>query len=419
MATPVEGDIAFGLAQMQGSDRIEKMAENIYLFPDFGNVGVVVTGEGVVIVDTGSPSKPHTVLDRLRQITDEPVKYIIYTHGQADHAANAQALLDDAAQRGYPRPTIIGHSRVAARMNRYAEMYGHNAFINRIQFRVPKDKIGFPPNFRFIRPDVTYEESMKFRLGKYTFELYHEMGETDDITWVHIPEQKAIFTGDLIIYGCPNIGNPFKIQRFTIEWAQAMEHMASKGAEVLGPGHGEVLRGEPATDWLLTTGRALHWLHDEVVRRMNEGQWEEQIINEVELPAEFANHPAMAPVYGCPYYIVRATYRRYGGWYSGNPSHLKSSRTADIAKEVVVLAGPESLIKRAEVLSGNGNPQLALHLLDYVIDSGADKALKAQALQMKSVALKALAEAETSFISRSILFNGSLTAAEEANALED
>jgi alkyl sulfatase BDS1-like metallo-beta-lactamase superfamily hydrolase len=152
---------------------------------------------------------------------------------------------------------------------------------------------------------------------------------------------------------------------------------------------------------------------------MNEGQWEEQIINEVELPAEFAHHPAMAPVYGCPYYIVRATYRRYGGWYDGNPSHLKSSRTADIAKEVVVLAGADALLKRAEILIGNGNAQLALHLMDYVLDSGAEKDLKVQALQMKSTALKQLAEAETSFISRSILFNGSLTAAESAQKLVD
>jgi alkyl sulfatase BDS1-like metallo-beta-lactamase superfamily hydrolase len=385
------------------TQRIEPMAEDLYLLPGFGNVGIAVTGEGVVMVDTGSAGDMGGVVARLRQITQEPVKYIIYTHGQADHAANAPAILKEAAERGYPRPTIIAHSKVVDRMNRYAELYGHNAFINRIQFRVPPSLPGFPLNHNFIRPDITYEDSLKFRLGRLTFELYHEMGETDDITWVYVPERKAVFSGDLYVSSCPNIGNPLKIQRYEVEWANALERIASFKPEALGPGHGDILRGAELEDSLLTVARSLRYLHDEVVRRMNLGQWEEQIYQEVELPPQLANHPAMAPIYGCPYYIVRAIYRRYGGWYDGNPSHLHPRPTHEIAAEVAALAGPEKLLQRAESLAEEGQRQLALHLLDFVLDGAGDADLKKRAMTLKSAWLKQLAAEQTSFISRSIL----------------
>jgi alkyl sulfatase BDS1-like metallo-beta-lactamase superfamily hydrolase len=259
---------------------------------------------------------------------------------------------------------------------------------------------------------------MMLTLGDLTLQLNHAMGETDDITWIHVPQRRAIFSGDLVIRSCPNIGNPLKPQRFEVEWAEALERMLALAPEVLGPGHGAVLRGEPLADELRTTARALRFLHDEVVRRLNAGQGEEQIVREVRLPEELARHPALAPVYGSPRFIVQATVRRYTGWYDGNPSHLAPAPPTQIAAEVVGLAGAEALLARAEALAHEGQDQLALHLLDFALDAnqdgGQDAALHRRALQLKSASLARLAEAETSFIARSILANAAERAAEDA-----
>ena len=386
-----------------GRTDIHELALDLYLLEGFGNVGVAVTGEGVVVIDTGAPGSD--VLARLRQVTQEPVRAIIYTHGHADHAANAGRFLHEAAERGDPRPTILAHTNVAKRMSRYAEQYGLQAHINRIQFRIPEQLPAFPPDVAFVRPDMTYETSMKFRLGRLSFELCHALGETDDATWVYVPERRAIFSGDLVISSCPNIGNPLKVQRYEVEWAEALERMAALHAEVLSPGHGSLLRGEAVEDTLLATARALRYLHDEVVRRMNLGQWEEQIVSEVALPPDLAAHPALAPIYGSPAFIVHAIYRRYGGWYDGNPTHLSPARFADVAREVALIAGVESLLQRAEQLSQAGKHQLALHLLDFVIEGVEDADVKQRALYIKAAALEHLAAVETSFISRSILSN--------------
>jgi alkyl sulfatase BDS1-like metallo-beta-lactamase superfamily hydrolase len=393
------------------------MTDGLYLLPGFANAGAIVTPDGVVIVDTGNSNFPDAVLGRLRQITQQPIRYIIYTHAHADHAANATPILQEAERRGDPRPKIIGHVNTLARMNRYAEMYGHNAFINRVQFQVPPDRPSFPSNDHCIRPDVTYTHAMTLQLGELTLALHHAMGETDDITWIHVPERKAIFSGDLVIGSCPNIGNPLKVQRYAVEWANALEQMLALQPDVLGPGHGIVLRGAELHETLRVMAQALRYLHDEVVRRMNLGQWEEQIVNEVHLPPELANHPALAPVYGHPTFIVHAIYRRYGGWYDGNPSHLAPSRTSDIAAEVVGLAGSEALLQRAESLQQIGNHPMALHLIDFVVDGTPEIQTKARALQLKSTSLKARVEAETSFISRSILTVSAERIAREAEQL--
>ncbi len=401
-----------------GGSGITELAPDLYCLESFGNVGVVITGEGVVVIDTGSPTNPQAVLEPLRQLTNQPVRFIIYTHGHADHAANALPLLQEAADRGDERPHIIGHVHVLRRMARYGELHGQQGFINRLQFRIPEPLPGFPADRQFVPPDITYETQMTFRLGGLSFELRHAMGETDDATWVYMPERKVVYCGDLFVSSCPNIGNPLKVQRYEVEWAEALEQIVALCPEVLSPGHGPVLRAEAINEALLTTSRALRYLHDEVVRRLNLGQWQEHIVNEVHLPPELAAHPALAPIYGCPAYIVRAIVRRYAGWYDGNPSHLSPSPTPAIAAEVLALAGSRPLLDRAEQLSSEGRHQLALHLLDFLIDGTGDADEKRQALRVKSASLKQLASSETSYISRSILSLGAERLARELGGEE-
>lgn len=113
------------------------------------------------------------------------------------------------------------------------------------------------------------------------------------------------------------------------------------------------------------------------------------------------------PFTGGPTFIVHAISRRYGGWYDGNPAHLSPARSADVAvaREVALLVGVELLLQRAEQLTRAGEYQLALHLLDFVIEGIEDADGKPRALRMKAAALEHLAAVETSFISRSILSN--------------
>jgi len=380
--------------------KVEEVAPKVYCITAFGNVGFVVTKEGVVVVDTATRVMGETIQEDIREVTDAPIHSVIYTHGHFDHAFGVSALLKDAEERGYPKPRIISHENVVRRFNRYGELQSQQEFINRIQFDIPADMRVVPRKYHY--PDVTYHDRFSFRLGDVTFELRFGMGETDDATWVWIPERRVVFAGDFVIWSCPNIGNPFKVQRYETEWAEALEQIASLHPNVLVPGHGPPIQGERIQQVCLGTAQALRYLHEEVVKRLNQGAWIEQILEEVKLPEDLAKEPYLAPIYGCPTFIIHGIYRRYAGWYDGNPSHLFPSRTRDIVKEVVALAGgPEALLNRAEALKEAGETQLALHLVDFVLDNPETASLK-EAHGLKADLLQAKADAEPSFIARNI-----------------
>ena len=156
---------------------------------------------------------------------------------------------------------------------------------------------------------------------------------------------------------------------------------------------------------LMVTIEALRYLEDEVLRRLNEGQWYEEILHAVELPEHLARSRFLTPMYGCTAFAVHSILRRYTGWYDGNPSHLFPSHSDEIAREVLSLAGgPVAVLERARALAAQGERgaiQLALHLLDFVIHGGAAEAEETRGL--KAQYLEARAKHEDSFIARNIL----------------
>ena len=397
-------------------DAPERLAEGVHLLPLFGNATCVDTGDGLVVVDTCVRGRGPRMLEMIRSLSDAPIRYVIYTHGHLDHAFGVWALLEEAERRGRSRPVIVAHEAVAARFDRYLEMAGYTEHINRIQFRVPPEqKIIVRDRFHY--PDLTYRDRLELRVGGMTLELAHAKGETDDATWVWIPERRVACAGDLFLWSCPNIGNPFKVQRYEVEWAEALEAIAAKAPLAMAPGHGPGLLGEETVrEACLETARALRWLHDEVVRRLNAGMWPDAILREVTaLPPELAARPYLAPTYGCPTFIVHGILRRYHGWFDGNAAHLFPAPAGEIAADVVSLAGERRLLTRARERARAGEAQRALHLVDFVLDGGAP-GFTAEAQALKAELLTARAAAEPSYIARSILQNGAATAAAAARA---
>jgi alkyl sulfatase BDS1-like metallo-beta-lactamase superfamily hydrolase len=380
--------------------KVRDFGNGAHMLMMWANVCLLEASEGVVVFDTGFVFSGPRVVEALRKITDKPVRYIVYGHGHADHAFGARELVKDAEERGHGKPVIIAHENLPKRFDRYQEMLAYHEHINRIQFDIPENMPAYPR--RYIYPDLTYRDSMSVKVGDTTFELRHSLGETDDTTWMWVPEKKTVCTSDLWVWSCPNIGNPFKVQRFETEWANALEQIAAKGPELLLPGHGPAIEGkEKIRDACLIVAKALRFLHDQVVCMLNEGKWQEEILNTFEWPEEFAGSPYLRSIYGHPWFVVQGILRRFHGFYDGNPSHLFPAPTSDIGKEVLALVGdPGKILDRARDLSQKGNHQLALHLVDLVIDSDDDK--EKHALELKAELLQSLADNEDSLIARNI-----------------
>ncbi|MCK4384209.1 MAG: MBL fold metallo-hydrolase, partial [Candidatus Lokiarchaeota archaeon] len=355
--------------------------------------------------------------DEVRSYSNKPVKYIIYSHGHFDHAFGYGPFIEEIKKKGWDMPEVIAHENCIRRFEKYEILGKYHDWINKQQFASVsgRGRSSVVSARETLDPTIILrgnESSYSFKLGGVNFELYHDKGETEDSIWLWVPEKKTICTGDLIVSSFPNIGNPFKVQRYPKDWAIAMERMREKDAEYLVPGHGRLIESkEKVKDVLSITAEVMHFVHDEVVKRLNEGKWFEQIYYEMlEIyPDKFKKHKILRGIYGCYRFAIHATYRLYHGWYdSGNPTDLFPSRTDDIAREILNLNSGSVYLEHANKLYSEGKLQLALHILDIIIKGSNEKDAKvlADALKLKLKILREKAKVESSFIATNILEKG-------------
>jgi alkyl sulfatase BDS1-like metallo-beta-lactamase superfamily hydrolase len=323
------------------------------------NASWINTTEGTVLIDTLMGSVVANQMKEKIQETGGVVKTIIYTHHHGDHVGGASVFLDQ-------NPEIIAQRFLNEDLEKLEILKEHRARIASVQFNVPFN----PDRFRnFIRPTRTFSDTMTFSLGDKTFELYHARAETDDAVWVYVPEIKAVFVGDLIIAGFPNIGNPFKPTRFALPWARALEAVRAKEADLLiAHGGRAVYQGAEIKELLDANIEAIYSIHDQVVDGLNKDIPVEEMIHQIKLPDHLRNNPYLQFVYSRPEFAVYNIYRWYHGYFDHNPAHLLPRPDKEVNNEIFNMIGnPQTILDRSKVLFDQGQAQLALQILDILL----------------------------------------------------
>jgi alkyl sulfatase BDS1-like metallo-beta-lactamase superfamily hydrolase len=344
----------------------------------------------------------------VRRWETAPLHTAIYTHGHVDHAYGLPPYLREAEARGRARPQIVGHVDVAPRMRRYVETAGYNTVINSRQFGVP---IRWPLESQ--PPTVTYEHRLDLCVGGRELRLWHARGETDDHTYVWLPDARVLCTGDLFIWAAPNAGNPQKVQRYAADWAQALRAMAALEPELLLPGHGLPIAGAARVrEALVDTALYLESLYRQTLELLNTGASVYEIVERVRAPAHLEAKPYLRPVYDEPEFIVRNVVRCLGGWYTGVPSELKPAPRAALAREIAALAGGvERLLTRADERLREGDLRLASHLADFACEAAPDSA---EAHRVRAAVYQRRVAAEPSTMSKGIFGAAARESAEKA-----
>jgi alkyl sulfatase BDS1-like metallo-beta-lactamase superfamily hydrolase len=315
---------------------IAEVDRGVAFVPSFANVSAFSSGDGLVLVDTGSVFVAEAVHEVLRGWSPMRLNTAIYSHGHIDHVFGVPVWEAEAEEKGWPRPTVVAHHALPARFDRYIATAGYNEIINQRQFNVPG--LRWPTEYRY--PDRTYEQHLELEVGGVEFELHHARGETDDHTWTWVPGHGVLCCGDLFIWASPNAGNPQKVQRYPREWAAALREMVGLCPEVLLPGHGFPILGPDRIRQALTdTADLLDSLVDQTLELMNAGARLDEIIHTVAVPARLLDRPYLQPVYDEPEFVVRNVWRQFGGWWDGNPATLKPAPEAALARELAALAG--------------------------------------------------------------------------------
>ncbi|MHA1727532.1 MAG: alkyl sulfatase dimerization domain-containing protein [Promethearchaeota archaeon] len=344
--------------------------------------GWVKTIDGVVIIDTLiSRTAAREVYKRIKEGSgNNKIKYIIYTHGHLDHVQGAEAFLADS-------PEIIASKYLPARLDNYKMLAQHRNRIAAQQFNLPETKITkeIQNKLNWIYPTKTFLGEMTISLGGKTFELHTARAETDDVCWVYVPELKAAFIGDLLIGSFPNIGNPWKPTRFALDWAKTLEKVREKEPELLFySGAGNIAKGKEKILNLLDAHiEVIRSLHDQVVEYINQDIHISEMIHLVKIPDHLKNNPHLRSAYSRVEFFVYNVYRWYHGYFDGNPAHLLPEPEKIVNKEVLNLIGDsDKIIKRVNALLSDNKAQLALQILDILIQAKPEN-IDARKLRIK------------------------------------
>ncbi len=380
--------------------RLAEVADGVAFLPNFANCAVVETDDGLVMVDTGSPFTAAKVHAEVRAWSTKPLHSAVYSHGHIDHVFGVGPFDEEAIANGWPRPRVVAHEHLPRRFERYVLTAGYNQIVNRRQFGA--DNLVWPTEYRF--PDETYRDETTLDVGEVTFFLRHEKGETDDATVTWLADRRVLCTGDLFIWNSPNAGNPQKVQRYPLEWAQALRRMEALDAEYLLPGHGLPVFGRDRIRQVLgETAEYLESLVEQTLALMNQGARLSDTLAAVQVPAHLAGRPYLQPFYDEPEFIVRNVWRLYGGWWDGNPAHLRPAGERRLAEELAALAGGAAVLAaRADALLEDDSDdarRLAGHLAETAwLAAPSDQGIQA----VRQRVFAALAEHATSTMSRGV-----------------
>lgn len=382
----------------------QELADGIYVLPGQGNTLAIETDAGIVLVDASGYSHVDGMIAALRERTDSAVHAIVYSHGHHGYNAAVDVWQQHNADRGEAPARLIGHELVVKRTARYRETAELQTRMLAIQFNsrrdVPLDTLG--KGLALHDLTETFADTMTVVDGARRVELIWAPSEVDDALAVWLPDDNMLFGGAATPgFTIPNIGTPLRTQRFTIRWADTLDRLAALDANTLVTEFGPIVQGADVRRQLEATSEALRWLRDEVVRRMNDGMSEHEILADMTYPPELFDQPWMRPTYGAPDYIVRDLYREENGWWDRNPTTLHPAPPADAAAAVLSAVDPATVVARARELAEAGETQLALHVIDLVAVSNGSEPAVVEARALKAELCNARAKQVEPYVSRS------------------
>ncbi len=190
------------------------------------NAGFVTTGDGVVVYDAlGTPALGFELIRRIREVTDEPIRYVIAGHYHADHIYGLQAFADHTDAR------VIAQSRAQAYLDSDA---AHVRLAQRRDVLFP----WIDESTRIIHPDEFFDDEYRFELGDKTFRLLHAgpAHAPDDVLMV-VEETRVLFAGDIVFDGrLPFLGDD---DVNTANWVDRLGQVQDMNPSFLIPGHGD------------------------------------------------------------------------------------------------------------------------------------------------------------------------------------
>jgi len=242
----------------------KKIAPRVYAYIGGGgttNSGFVITGKGVVLIDSQGPLERVTELKlSISARTRLPVIYTINTHYHGDHTFGNQ----------YFAGKIISHKKAR-----------EDLALNDKEHRERFKKFFGPASlegFRLTLPEITFTDELHLYAGTEHVIITHSgPAHTSGDAYVYLPDERVVFTGDILYKGrLPWLGEGSVTGNL-----KALDELLDLEADIYVPGHGDVATREDVRLYK----KYLLDLTEEVKRLMAEGKTMKEISAATRLPA--------------------------------------------------------------------------------------------------------------------------------------
>jgi cyclase len=234
------------------------------------NPGYVVTGDGVVVVDT--PQLP-TKAVQMRQEAESrgEIRYLINTEHHVDH------IFGNYYFKG--AGTVVNHRGVYENFMVVTPDLDPFAYAaEAIPTDDPDGEGIFPDRDEYYedpnKGTIVFDANLTLTVGAHTFELIHTPGHTPGQLAVHVPEERVVFTGDTIFSECQT----WLMTSDVDQWLVALETISQLDVDHIAPGHGPVVtksyldvQRSNLLDWKAAVAAAVAkgWSREETIERVN------------------------------------------------------------------------------------------------------------------------------------------------------
>ena len=185
------------------------------------NLTFIVTGDGVVVVNAGDNALlAESLHEEIRQLTDQPVKYVILENGQG------HAMLGSGYWKAQGAK-IVAHVDTLHEIEENGHEVLHRMGLGR------RDK-AFGTELTL--PDITFEDEWVVELGGERIEaLYLGPAHSPGDISVWLPRQRLVIAGDVAFH---ERLLPVMEDTDTAGWIRTWDAFVNLGADIVIPGHG-------------------------------------------------------------------------------------------------------------------------------------------------------------------------------------
>jgi glyoxylase-like metal-dependent hydrolase (beta-lactamase superfamily II) len=238
--------VARAAAQQQDFDKIEldiqRVSGNVHMIVGAGGNTTVFTGpEGVLVVDTSFAPMSGKLLDAIRKLSDEPIRWVVNTHVHSDHIGGNEAI----AKAGRTRAggNVVGDIGTAATST--ARIIAHENVLSRLSMPQPGQT---PVSPAALPTDTFFNARRDMLFNDEVIQMFHQPNaHTDGDILIHFRKADVVTTGDLfttVMYpfiDAPNGGTvDGYIKALNNLLAITVPSNVNEGGTMVIPGHGRL-----------------------------------------------------------------------------------------------------------------------------------------------------------------------------------